>query len=456
MHRSGNSLFFIATKFIVTATRCTYRRTTVLYSFIFICVSSDDRSYLPPETAIPRMTYVSSESSSEGYPKKIEITVSRYRFVLTLNQHLISPKYRYIVHGDDRRDMKLSNCYYQGHLRPFEFNKTLFMGWNAAVSMCVGFSGYFGHPGAGYMAIEPVKGVKTIHQKHKVYQPSGEFLNMSRDALTPAFVNGSKSRFNVSGKKESDDVNDEVNPFIEAEVYVDHFKYRRHPSKLHELDLLVVSVINEVDHLFRKLGIEVVLVGMHILKHDDTIKGHPHINKILKNFNKYLSCMSHPRLFDVAILFSGGERKSEAIGNAYVDSLCHWDYNGVVVDTLLVPRNYLAQVTAHEIGHALGITHYDKKPGMCVCEDSIMCIMKSMYSADGAPPHSWSSCSVDSAKKALKKKRCLFIAHGGGSTILAIHNATVDSLLLLSLFFFFSFLFLIGRHNIADSLLYFN
>ena len=365
------------------------------------------------ECAVPTIKEASSQISKEGFPLKMTISISRYTMVMILNEYLFSPHFQSIYFGNHHREIltqSLKNCFYQGRLEPFQIKTTIYREWKATINICKGLHGQFGNGVDSYIVIKPVvPGSPTIHQPHYLYH---EVLNNSRTYIKSfMYSKFLTDSLNLSKRKRRE--RSSLYPFIELKVYNDNFMYNLFHRKVDDLEYYTASVVNLIDLLFTSLGIDVILVGIVTWTDNFKVSEYPDLLNVTTSFNKLLQ-EEFPHKFDVAILFSG-KQDAEELGRSYIASACT-KRKGIVVGLKLALLNLHAVVSAHEIGHTLGMEHDQwYYPGVCHCDDPTGYCIMSDHTSTTITPSQWSNCSAAVANIALKsgKYSCLYKPFGG-------------------------------------------
>ena len=370
---------------------------------------------LPSEIATPIVKYASPKVSNDGFPINIDISISRYNLILSLNVLLISPQFTSTILDEDNKQTsrkKLKNCYYQGQLEPFEYDGTIFHDWNAVISLCKGLQGHFGNSMDGYIVILPnVTNYTTVHQQHHLHHvlKSGTRFTFR---VNPLKVNFSDNSFNRGQQQQLAEF-----PFIELQVVNDKYIYDSHGKDVDSLEFYNAIVINEVDLLYNSLGIDVTLISIVTWKTKNMVDAYDDIDKVLVSFGLY-NLQYIPYRYDIAVLLSSFQIEDSA-GIAQSGGACG-KFNVVFVGTDATNLHFIAVTMAHEIGHSLGMKHDEEFPdGECTYGILEKCIMTT--ESDGYNiPEKWSSCSQRTAKRALRNPEynCLYIMFGGVESVL--------------------------------------
>ena len=397
-----------------------YSARTLYYkalSLLFATFSNSLSDFiLPSEIATPIVNYASPKVSSDGFPINIDISISRYNLILSLNELLISPQFTSTILDEDNKQTsrkKLRNCYYQGKLEPFEYDGTKFHDWSAAISLCQGLQGHFGDSMDGYIVILPhVTNYTTVHQQHYLHHvlESGTRFTFP---VNPLKVNFSDNSFNIGKQQQLAE-----HPFIELQIVNDKYIYDSHGKNVDKLEYNNAIVINEVDFLYNSLGIDVILISIVTWKTKNMVDAYDDVRKMLLSFALY-NLKYKPYKYDVAVLFSSFQIK-ESLGISYSGGACG-KFNVAFVGIWVQDLNFIAVTMAHEIGHTLGMKHDEEfLDGECTCNDPTgKCIMTTEGDSYNVP-QKWSSCSQRTAKRALNNSeyRCLYIMFGGVESVL--------------------------------------
>ena len=375
---------------------------------------------LPSEIATPIVKYASPKVSSDGFPINIDISISRYNLILSLNELLISPQFTSTILDEDNKQTsrkKLKNCYYQGKLEPFEYDGTKFHDWRAGISLCQGLQGHFGNSMDGYIVILPnVTNSTTVHQQHYLHHVLESGTRFTHP-VNPLRVNFFDNSFNIGQQQQLAEF-----PFIELQVVNDKCIYDSYGKDVDRLEFNNAIVINEVDFLYNSLGIDVILISIVTWKTKNMVDAYDDIDKMLFSFGLY-NLQYRPYKYDIAVLLSSFQI-GYCAGIAQNGGACG-KYNVVFVGTDVSNLHFIAATVAHEIGHTLGMKHDEEFPDdECTCNDTTgYCIMTK--EGDGYNiPEEWSSCSQRTAKRALKNSeyRCLYIMFGGVESGLKTKN----------------------------------
>ena len=370
---------------------------------------------LPSEIAIPIVKNVSTNLSNDGFPSNIYISISRYNLILHLNEFLISPHFYSTViekYNKQTTRQRLKNCYYQGRLEPFKYNRNIFHYWNAAISLCQGLQGHFGNSMDGYIVVFPNQvHANTLHQQHYLYH---ELENvMFAFNIDPLQIQHSDDLFSFYQQKQL-----AKHPFIELQIVNDKYIYDKYDKDVDKLEYINAVVINDVDQLFNSLGIDVVIISIVTWTNENMVDGYDDSSNLLLNFSFY-NMNFMPYKYDIAILFSSFQFE-DILGNSFIGGACDI-FNAVFIGMKSTKVYFIASVIAHELGHMLNMSHDEDYPvGECICHDLTgKCIMKNLL-FEASVSRKWSTCSRKVAEITLRNEsyRCLFITFGGEKCVL--------------------------------------
>lgn len=162
-----------------------------------------------------------------------------------------------------------------------------------------------------------------------------------------------------------------------------------------------MDLIQEVDTIFRRYNIRIVLDGIEIWNDDDKVNINKDGEETLKSFSHYIeeiSISDHVHLLTSFQGFGGN-----VAGLAYVGLMCSLTYStGLTTDFSSRSIYTTASILAHELGHNLGMNHDNEKSTYCACADR-HCLMHS--SMVYPPAKYFSSCSIDSVNELLRSDR---------------------------------------------------
>ncbi|KPM10617.1 disintegrin and metalloproteinase domain-containing protein 12-like protein [Sarcoptes scabiei] len=157
-------------------------------------------------------------------------------------------------------------------------------------------------------------------------------------------------------------------------------------------------LVNAYDVLFNPLNISIVLVGVVVWNDGNKIELHHPSSVTLANFTQYRRDVLWKLIpNDNAHLLTTNQVEESVIGKALKGTMCTMDYSAAVIYDPLNSINVVASTIAHELGHCFGMEHDESD---CQCPDRF-CIMAG--SATYPQPTKWSSCSIGSIKKYLKR-----------------------------------------------------
>ncbi|KAG1693955.1 A disintegrin and metalloproteinase with thrombospondin motifs adt-1 [Nymphon striatum] len=207
--------------------------------------------------------------------------------------------------------------------------------------------------------------------------------------------------------------------YIETAVFVDEALYNKYlkeygPTEPDKLEIFLLSLISNVDQLLshNSLGglLKVILVHTEILTQQpyDLDTGDGDIDGYLNNFCKWqekrmsnqpFGIFGHRLHWDHAILLTGvdlhrkdsrtGRKNTSYVGYAYVNGMCNPKFSCTINEGTSFRGVF---VTAHEMGHSMGMTH-DGEDNSNSCDGSSFLMSPSLHPKLGKPKTSWSTCS---------------------------------------------------------------
>ncbi|XP_007477887.1 disintegrin and metalloproteinase domain-containing protein 28 [Monodelphis domestica] len=317
---------------------------------------------------------------------------------LEKNKDLLSPDYvevRYSSTGEavTTSPQIMENCYYQGHILNEEMS-------TASVSTCQGLRGFFEHQEQSYL-IEPLGPREHEEQEHALYTYESQEQNPPETSCgvdmveeEEPFVERTLRIGNNAMKQE--DMNQKK--YIEYYLVLDNKVFRKYNRSPEQIRQRVFDMVNFVNMLYKKLNVQVALVGMEIWTNGNKIKISPNANVTLENFSNWrgdiLPKMKH---HDIAQLITGIDLTGPTVGLAFMSTMCS-PYRSVgIVQDHSYDLLRVAGTMAHEMGHNFGMYHDSYE---CKCPSSI-CVMD--WALSFYIPKDFSSCSRDSFEKFLRR-----------------------------------------------------
>uniref|UniRef100_A0A4X2JPB4 ADAM metallopeptidase domain 28 n=1 Tax=Vombatus ursinus TaxID=29139 RepID=A0A4X2JPB4_VOMUR len=295
---------------------------------------------------------------------------------LEKNKELLSPDYVEVQYSSTGESVTSSpqimeNCYYQGHILNEEMS-------TASISTCRGLKGFFEHKEQRYV-IEPLGLAKDEEQEHALYTYESQEQNLPETSCGVDMV-------------------EEGEPLLEKTVRSGNNavfqKYNQNPEEIRQR---VFDMVNFVNMLYKKLNIQVVLVGVEIWTNGNKIKISPDANVTLENFSNWRGgILPKMKRHDVAQLITGIDLTGPIVGLAFMSTMCSPYHSVGIVQDHSYELLRVAGTMAHEMGHNFGMYH---DTYVCKCPSSV-CVMDRALSF--YIPKDFSSCSRNSLEKFLR------------------------------------------------------
>ena len=332
-----------------------------------------------------------------GYPSAVEYLIrydngSEWHLSLQLNTQLIPDNFQSLHHDSSTGNKVVTNslihCFYHGYLRGEEEDYSM-----AAVSTCDGLQGTLYSNGEFYI-IQPIN-IQTP-TKHLVY-------NVRDEHPTPYSVCGTETQHSHDTLHILEDMKnhkimrrDTFNKFVELYLTIDNSLYGRISSDFVMSRQYAIDVANQMDMIYKTIGVRVAIVGVQIWNIQDMITVDEDLGITLDNWLQYLPTLKSQTsfTFDNAQLIIGLENlANNVIGKATVGTMCFDTSGGVNRDTSGNNALRIATTVCHEMGHNFGMQHDEGRTCYTACSLGNGCVMNAVSS--GQPATQFSQCSVD-------------------------------------------------------------
>ncbi|XP_072491979.1 disintegrin and metalloproteinase domain-containing protein 28 isoform X1 [Notamacropus eugenii] len=328
-----------------------------------------------------------------------EINLKEETVVLHLekNKEFLSPDYVEIQYSPTGKSVTSSpqimeNCYYQGHILNEEMS-------TASISICKGLRGFFEHQKQKYL-IEPLGLAEQEEQEHALYTYESQEQNLPETSCGVDLVEREEPLLEKTARAGNNAMKQEdknEKKYIEYYLVLDNKVFQKYNRNPEEIRQRVFNMVNFVHMLYKKLHIQVALVGMEIWTHGNQIKISPRANVTLENFSNWRGgILPKMKRHDVAQLITGIDFNGPIVGLAFMSTMCSPYHSVGIIQDHSFDLLRVAGTMAHEMGHNFGMYH---DTYLCKCPSSI-CVM------DGALsyyiPKDFSSCSRNSFEKFLR------------------------------------------------------
>ncbi|XP_074051392.1 disintegrin and metalloproteinase domain-containing protein 28 isoform X2 [Macrotis lagotis] len=325
-----------------------------------------------------------------------EINLKGKTVVLHLEKtkELLSPDYVEVQYSSTGKAITTSpqimeNCYYQGHILNEEMS-------TASINTCQGLRGFFEHQEKLYV-IEPLGLTEQEAQEHALYTYESQEQNSPETSCGVDMIEEEeplleKTVRSGNNPKKREDLNQKK--YIEYYLVLDNKVFRKYNRNPEEIRQRVFDMVNFVNMLYKKLNIQVALVGMEIWTNGNKIKISPNPNVTLENFSNWRGgILPQMKRHDVAQLITGTDLTGPIVGLAFMSTMCSPYHSVGIVQDHSFDLLRVAGTMAHEMGHNFGMYH---DTYVCKCPSSI-CVMDRALSY--YIPKDFSSCSRNTFDK---------------------------------------------------------
>ncbi|XP_074119343.1 disintegrin and metalloproteinase domain-containing protein 30-like [Sminthopsis crassicaudata] len=270
-----------------------------------------------------------------------------------------------------------------------------------------------------FYQIEPVQDSYSF--EHVVYRLKDDVFSNFTCGLTDEEVKGQLSKLQPAPAARAPSWTSSYihQKYMEVMIVLDKLRFDFLRSNLTKAISDTIVMAGVMDTYFQVLNARIHLKAIEVWT--DASKVNTSVKKliqVLEQFSEYRSTVLHKRIRTDWTHLYIHKFYPDALGWAYVGSVCHWGY-GASVSTL-PDKNLVAPSTwsTHELGHGVGMAHDTKG---CFCQGKTHCIM----GAGGR--FGFSNCSfVDYFNLVSVKGDCLDNMPGYSYTVKRCGNKVVD------------------------------
>ncbi|XP_019849967.1 PREDICTED: disintegrin and metalloproteinase domain-containing protein 28-like [Amphimedon queenslandica] len=343
------------------------------------------------------------------HPSTLSVSVKQgsiqlFALQLELNKNLIAPHFASVYTNSDKIQVSEThpNCFYQGKVNGHPK-------WQAVISTCHGLRGWFGDLNnenslyhlepltEDHLHVSPEEDI--LANTHVLYKDTENKKKLQNFVCGTPHGNISVDRFKLpSGagsslhrlRKQSGGASN----IVEVLIVNDNYQYIAYGRNISAVVLRAIEIFSHVDMLYQSINVRVVIVYSLTWTTQQGISFSSVPNTLLTLFRQYHTSTTAFRSIthDSAQLITGIDLDNNAVGIAYVGTMCNFDSSvGLTQDTRGSVAS-VATIAAHEMGHTFGMNHDDDSS--CNCSDSNGgCIMNAI--SRFPPATSWSQCSIN-------------------------------------------------------------
>ncbi|XP_019726168.1 disintegrin and metalloproteinase domain-containing protein 8a isoform X1 [Hippocampus comes] len=296
-----------------------------------------------------------------------------------------------------------NHCYYHGHVVGVNDS-------SASMELCSGLKGFVHFQDETYL-IEPLASQQAeVHSDeglHAIY--NYKHLRRKRSSCSHGnttmyydHIARPSGLLQLSSLRSRGQTRDrERKPrTVELAVVVDNTEYKRFGNK-GTVEARVLEIANNVDRLYRPVGVRVMLVGLEIWSYRDQIEVSSSPEQTLSRFLEWRQRNLLPRMkHDNAQFITGLDFEGVTVGLANTNAMCT-SSSGAVNEDHNNNAIGVSSTIAHEMGHNLGLSHDTEN---CICGSLTSkkgCIMAE--SVGSVPPKMFSSCSQQQLNRFLEE-----------------------------------------------------
>ncbi|XP_051038191.1 disintegrin and metalloproteinase domain-containing protein 26A-like [Phodopus roborovskii] len=356
----------------------------------------------PPEVVIPlRVTDTNRLNTSTGW-LSYSLQFGRDRHIITMKptKYFISRNFLLFTYTDQgdllaEQPFVQTDCYYHGDVDGDPDSMVI-------INTCLGsLQGTLEINGTVY-EIMPKKSTSTFeHLAYKMDSEDSESFSM-RCGLTEEEI---ARQMKIQESKDSTLMQSQYenwwthHKYLEYYVVVDNKRYVYRASNLTVCMQEMLQIVHGLNGYYRQIDVEVILTALEVWTITNKVNVTESIYEDLPNFCnwKKINIDRHTRN-DIAHLFARQDY-IQYLGLAYVGTVCtpnNCAVNSFIYDTM----TDMAFLTAHEMGHNLGMLHDD---GECTCGRR-RCIMFPAKSNS----HRFSNCSYEKLFSTVTQRTCLY------------------------------------------------
>ncbi|KAM9810158.1 disintegrin and metalloproteinase domain-containing protein 8a [Syngnathus typhle] len=358
------------------------------------------------------LSHISNVATHQKYPDVLQYSVriagQNCTLHLEKNKELIGETFSVTHYSEKGTQITAmpgleNHCYYHGHVVGVDDS-------SASMELCSGLKGFVRLQDQTYL-IEPLTSqqaeVHTDEGLHAIY--NYKHLRRKRSSCSHGnttmyydHVSPPSGVFKLSSlRSRGQTKNGERKPrTVELAVVVDNTEYKKFGNK-RTVEARVLEIANNVDRLYRPVGVRVMLVGLDIWSYRDQIEVSSKPEQTLSRFLEWRQRNLLPRLkHDNAQFITGLDFEGTTVGLANTNAMCT-SSSGAVNEDHNNNAIGVSSTIAHEMGHNLGLSHDTEN---CICGSLTSkkgCIMAE--SVGPVPPEMFSSCSKQQLNRFLEE-----------------------------------------------------
>ncbi|XP_077352304.1 disintegrin and metalloproteinase domain-containing protein 8a [Festucalex cinctus] len=357
-------------------------------------------------------SHITNAATHQKYPDVLQYSVmiagQNCTLHLERNKDLIGKTFSLTHYSEQGTQLTATpalenHCYYHGHVVGVDDS-------SASMELCSGLKGFVRLRDQTYL-IEPMASQQAeVHSDeglHAVY--NYKHLRRKRSSCshgntTMYYDHGARPSglFQLSSLRSRGQTKDGGRKprTVELAVVVDNTEYKRFGNK-RTVEARVLEIANNVDRLYRPVGVRVMLVGLDIWSYNDQIQVSSNPEQTLGRFLEWRQRNLLPRVkHDNAQFITGLDFEGTTVGLANTNAMCT-SSSGAVNEDHNNNAIGVSSTIAHEMGHNLGLSHDTEN---CLCGSLTSkkgCIMAE--SVGTVPPEMFSSCSKQQLNRFLEE-----------------------------------------------------